>query len=168
MWSYTHCFVPPTFQEANSWFTKCTNVPFGRRLTSLSGQFAFSVFYFTVLTWSTLNTFAWVFDTQFDTDMYPKPRNSTDSTTNHFVVDLLPPTGDESDKFTMTPYPPVDAVFGQDWFKTFTYVNLLILGAGICLIEATLLNQIKVPVVSLESGSISTSTTSSTSYRVRC
>jgi hypothetical protein len=151
VWTYTHCYIPPTPEYLGSWWTRRFRVPSGERLTSLTGQFFFTAFYFCVLTWSVLNTFAWVFDTQFDASLYPKP-NSTNSSTEAFAFPrLIPLFANETTNQTLsTPYPPLDVVFGDDWFTTFTYVNLLLVGAIVCFIEAVLLNQIKIPVVRVD------------------
>jgi hypothetical protein len=94
MWTYTHCYMPPTLENDGSLFTRCISVPSGGRLTSLAGQFMFTVFYFQVLTWSALNTGSWLFDTKFDMTMYPKPNTSSDGIAARFgsQTDEIQPT----------------------------------------------------------------------------
>jgi hypothetical protein len=158
MWTYTHCYVPPRADDDDDdsgGFMRCISVPSGHMLTSLTGQFIFTTFYFLVLTWSLLNTFAWALDTKFE-GMYPKPNGTESGGDNRTFTPptILMPLGlfsanDTANQTVSTPYPPLEIVFGGDWFTTFTYVNLLILGSVICFVEAVLLNQVKAPVVSL-------------------
>ncbi|KAL7944189.1 hypothetical protein V8C42DRAFT_358426 [Trichoderma barbatum] len=130
-WTFTHLYYPDPEEIDGGiewWVVNLMSLP--RNLASLRKQFYFTLFYFTTVAFSFMNTAIYWFIT--------RPHDLENNDDNGTLLDAVapPPVSDT----------PFSDLLGQGWFKAFVIINLYGIASIIMVIEILFLNSIKRPI----------------------
>ncbi|KAL7929650.1 hypothetical protein V8C35DRAFT_284156 [Trichoderma chlorosporum] len=134
-WTFTHLYYPDPDEidgGIESWLVSVMSLP--RNLASLRQQFYFTLFYFTTVVFSFMNTAIYWFITR-PHDLENNTGDDDGGNGNFKGLDVA----------ALASNTPFSDLFGQGWLKAFAIVNLYGVTSIIMVIEILFLNSIRRP-----------------------